>query len=96
MSDIQRVKPIRRFAEQESEPLARPAQASPMVVQTLLDAIGKLNQKIDALAVRASQSIEHAPKKVPSVPAKAKEAKVDPPVRTTRRINRKKIRDMFD
>ena len=85
----------RRFERMSTTQLARPAPASPMVLQMLMQSIVQLNQKVDAIAVRSSQLPEV--RAVESAPIEAGQVEVKPPARTTRQeVDRKSLLDIFD
>lgn len=63
---------------------------SPMVLQTLMQTLATLNDKVDALATRPPQVVEVRPVEI-------REVEVKPPAKAPQqKVDRKKLTRMFD
>lgn len=96
---------IQRFVRPPAGPLATTPRASPMTVQALLESIARLNEKLDALTVRAQQPIEVQRQEVSRPMAKPVDSRevlpVEPETTAPRnrprvRVNRSSLLDIFD
>jgi len=96
---------IQRFVQLPAGPLATTPRASPMTLQALLESIDRLNEKLDALAVRTQQPIEVQRQELSRPMAKPVDSKEVLPVqfespatrsRTHVKVNRSSLLDSFD
>jgi len=96
---------IQRFVRPPAGSLATTPRASPMTVQALLESIARLNDKIDALAVRTQQPMEVAQQELTQPRAKlvdSREVLPEEPESTAPRsrprvkVNRSAMLEMFD
>jgi hypothetical protein len=78
-----------RFERQATQ-IARPNPASPLVLQKFMQLLANLNNKVDALAARPPQIVQVKP-------VESKQVEVKPPAaKPEKKVDRKKLRDIFD
>ena len=97
---------IQRFVRPSAGPLVvTTPRASPMTLQALCESIARLNEKLDALAVRTQQPIEVTRQELTQPMAKPVDSRevlpVEPETPAPRsrprvRVNRSKALEMFD
>ena len=105
MNSLAPVTQLQRFVRPPAGQLATTPRASPMTVQALLESIARLNEKLDALAVRTQQPIEVQRQKLSRPMAKPVDSRevlpgepetTAPRNRPRVRVNRSSLLDIFD
>ncbi len=94
-----------QFVCPAAAPLARRRPASPGVVQTLMESLVSLNEKVDALTQTAQRSQGTAPTESPPIQAKpviSNEVQVEPDQSESAaeqprdKLDRRRLREFFD
>lgn len=105
MNSLAPVNQSYQFPRNVQSPIARPTSASLIVLQTLIESITRLNQKVDALAIQNQRSIEHVPHLPEPVRVKPVQSREIEQTRTEQRhpqrkrhvrVNRSSLLDIFD